>query len=162
VPKAAHANVHDAADVLTSGSGLPAPRSAAMPGLADPLRARLLSSATMGSSGANASSTVAAAAAAAGGAPGAGSAVRAPLSAHPLEARLKNWAATQEALRMQLLRRTFGMAEPVRRGMELRIVGAGEWRPACLGGSAGVGADVLRGTDTGDQMAWEDVFTGKI
>ena len=30
-------------------------------------------------------------------------------SAHPLEARLKAWQATQEALRMETLRRTFGM-----------------------------------------------------
>src|SRR5262245_51431656 len=50
-----------------------------------------------------------------------GTPVAAPISAHPLEARLKSWEATQEALRMSALRRTFGVAEPVRRGMELKI-----------------------------------------
>src|SRR5262245_1614184 len=44
-----------------------------------------------------------------------------PASAHPLEARLKNWDATQENLRMEMLRRTYGMAEPIRQGMELKI-----------------------------------------
>ena len=60
---------------------------------------------------------------------------------------------------MESLRRTFGIAEPVRRGMERKIVGAGEWRPACLGGSDGVGMDVLRGAEMGD-LSWEDVYRG--
>ena len=60
---------------------------------------------------------------------------------------------------MESLRRTFGIAEPVRRGMEMKIVASGEWRPACLGGSAGVGMDVLKGADMGE-LGWEDIFTG--
>ena len=60
---------------------------------------------------------------------------------------------------MESLRRTFGIAEPVRRAMEMKIVAAGEWRPACLGGSAGVGMDVLKGADMGE-LGWEDIFTG--
>jgi proteasome maturation protein len=81
-------------------------------------------------------------------------------SAHPLEARLKNWEATQESLKMEGLRRTFGIAEPIRRGMELKIARDGEWRPAVLGGSArgGVHEDILSGRDT--EIAWEDVFVG--
>lgn len=61
---------------------------------------------------------------------------------------------------MQLLRREFGIAEPVKRGMEAGIVAAGEWRPLVLGngGSAGVHADVLAGRDT--EVSWEDVYTG--
>ncbi|KAM4056896.1 proteasome maturation factor UMP1 domain-containing protein [Hirsutella rhossiliensis] len=85
-----------------------------------------------------------------------------PVSAHPLEARLKNWEATQDALRMESLRRTFGIAEPVRRGMELKIVRGGEWRPMALGGAAAglpsVHEDILRGRE--DTITWEDVFTG--
>ncbi|KAI9679268.1 MAG: hypothetical protein M1817_005287 [Caeruleum heppii] len=81
-----------------------------------------------------------------------------PTSSHPLEARLQKWQATQEALKMEGLRRMFGMAEPVRRGMELRIAEEGEWRPDVLGGSAGVSADVLRGREA--EMGWEDVFRG--
>ncbi|KAI0482099.1 proteasome maturation factor UMP1-domain-containing protein [Xylariaceae sp. FL0804] len=98
-----------------------------------------------------------------------------PESAHPLEARLRAWEATQEALRHEQLRRAFGMAEPIRRGMELRTARQGSWRPACLGAANGIGGvgsgsgggggggslheDVLRGRDA--DVAWEDVFTGE-
>lgn len=82
-----------------------------------------------------------------------------PVSAHPLEARLKNWEATQEAVRMETLKRTFGIAEPIRRGMELKIVRDGEWRPLALGsGLPSVHEDILRGRE--DTITWEDVFTG--
>jgi proteasome maturation protein len=82
-----------------------------------------------------------------------------PASAHPLEARLKNWEATQENLRMEMLRRTFGMAEPIRRGMELKITRDGEWRPMALGGGLpSVHEDILRGRE--DMISWEDIFTG--
>ncbi|MCJ1358183.1 MAG: hypothetical protein MMC33_008181 [Icmadophila ericetorum] len=77
-------------------------------------------------------------------------------SSHPLEARLARWRSTQESLKMAGLRRTFGIAEPVRRGMELKIVREGEWRPVCLGGSAGVHGDVLEGRD--ERIDWEDIF----
>ena len=89
-----------------------------------------------------------------------------PSSAHPLEARLKSWEATQQNLRMESLRRTFGMAEPVRRGMELKIARDGEWRPAALGGSQGaaggmgsVHEEILTGRDS--TISWEDVYTGE-
>lgn len=87
-------------------------------------------------------------------------------SAHPLEARLAQWRTQQDALKMEVLRRQFGIAEPVKRGMEAQIVRAGEWRPACLGGDAGFGAvgssvhgDILAGRDC--EIGWEDVFTGR-
>ncbi|KAI1478800.1 proteasome maturation factor UMP1 [Daldinia eschscholtzii] len=90
------------------------------------------------------------------------SAAPAPVSRHPLEARLKAWESTQEALRMESLRRTFGMAEPIRRGMELKITRDGEWRPLALGGGPGVRSvheDILRGREA--TLDWEDVFTGE-
>lgn len=60
---------------------------------------------------------------------------------------------------MEGLRRTFGMAEPIRRGMELKITRDGEWRPLSLGGgSPGVHEDILTGRDT--TISWEDVFKG--
>ncbi|KAI1499369.1 proteasome maturation factor [Biscogniauxia marginata] len=85
----------------------------------------------------------------------------APVSRHPLEARLRAWESTQEALRMESLRRAFGMAEPIRRGMELRIAREGSWRPLALGGRArgDVHEDVLRGREA--CIDWEDVFTGE-
>ncbi|KAI1413770.1 proteasome maturation factor UMP1 [Hypoxylon sp. FL1857] len=84
----------------------------------------------------------------------------APVSRHPLEARLKAWESTQENLRMESLRRTFGIAEPIRRGMELKITREGEWRPLALGGGAkSVHEDILRGREA--MLDWEDVFTGE-
>jgi len=59
---------------------------------------------------------------------------------------------------MEGLRRTYGIAEPVRRGMEMRIAGQGEWRPRALGVSAGVSSDVLAGRDS--EVQWEDIFGG--
>jgi len=59
---------------------------------------------------------------------------------------------------MEGLRRVYGIAEPVRRGMELKTVREGEWRAGVLGGSAGVSGDVLEGRDWGCE--WEDVFVG--
>lgn len=80
-------------------------------------------------------------------------------SAHPLESRLAQWTTTQDALKLEGLRRTFGMAEPIRRGMELKMVKDGEWRPMILGGGRpGVHEDILAGRDT--TCSWEDVFTG--
>jgi proteasome maturation protein len=63
---------------------------------------------------------------------------------------------------MEMLRRTYGMAEPIRRGMELKIVRDGQWRPAALGGGAGAPGlheEILRGTD--EMITWEDVYTGE-
>ncbi|KAF2472237.1 UMP1-domain-containing protein [Lindgomyces ingoldianus] len=79
-------------------------------------------------------------------------------SAHPLEARLVQWRQTQDKLKMEMLRRQFGIAEPVRRGMEIKITGAGEWRPMVLGGASGVHRDILEGRDC--EVGWEDVFVG--
>jgi hypothetical protein len=81
-------------------------------------------------------------------------------SAHPLEARLTAWRGTADALKFSALRRTYGIAEPVKRGMELRIAGAGEWRPLMLGGGTPVHSDILSGRDW--ELGWEDVFGGKL
>ncbi|PYH49631.1 proteasome maturation protein [Aspergillus saccharolyticus JOP 1030-1] len=83
-----------------------------------------------------------------------------PSSAHPLEARLLAWRSTQEALKMESLRRAYGIAEPIRRGMELKIVRDGSFRPAVMGGTQNVHEDilVLGGRDT--EIGWEDVFKG--
>ncbi|KAK7926573.1 proteasome maturation factor [Apiospora marii] len=84
-------------------------------------------------------------------------------SRHPLEARLKAWEATQDAVRMETLRKTFGISEPIRRGMELKTVRDGEWRPLALGGGGAGGKsvheDILRGRET--LIDWEDVYTGE-
>ena len=62
---------------------------------------------------------------------------------------------------MEGLRRTFGISEPIRRGMELKIAREGEWRPAVLGGGArGVHEDILMGMEA--SIEWEDVFLGGV
>lgn len=61
---------------------------------------------------------------------------------------------------MEGLRRTFGISEPIRRGMELKIVREGVWRPAVLGGDrAGLHDDILTGRDA--TCTWEDVYSGE-
>ena len=81
-------------------------------------------------------------------------------STHPLEARLSAWKQQQDDLKMSLLRRQFGIAEPVRRGMELATVKNGEWRPVALGEpSAGVHRAILEGRDC--EIDWEDVYQGE-
>lgn len=85
-----------------------------------------------------------------------------PSSTHPLESRLAAWHSQQQSLKMTMLRRHYGIAEPVRRAMELQIVSAGEWRPATLGagqGSARLHREILEGRDC--EIGWEDVFTGE-
>lgn len=85
-----------------------------------------------------------------------------PSSTHPLEARLKAWRSQQQKLKMEMLRRHYGIAEPVKRQMELQVVSSGEWRPAALGagqGSANLHADILEGRDC--EITWEDVYTGE-
>ncbi len=62
---------------------------------------------------------------------------------------------------METLRRAYGVAEPVRRQMELKITRDGQWKPMALGGGAApsVHEDILAGRD--DTITWEDVFTGE-
>ncbi|CAZ84552.1 unnamed protein product [Tuber melanosporum] len=78
-------------------------------------------------------------------------------SRHPLEARLAQWDETQEKLKMENLRRMFGVQEVIRRGMEIKIAGS-DWRPAQLGGPSNFHLDILRGVD--ERIEWEDVFKG--
>ncbi|KAH0834420.1 Proteasome maturation factor UMP1 [Fonsecaea pedrosoi] len=81
-------------------------------------------------------------------------------TAHPLESRLANWQATQEATRLQILRRNFGIAEPLRRGMELKLVrDADSFRPSVLGRPAAVHEEILTGRDA--EITWEDVYAGQ-
>ncbi|KAH8434059.1 hypothetical protein N8T08_010960 [Aspergillus melleus] len=85
-----------------------------------------------------------------------------PASSHPLEARLHAWRQTQDSMKMETLRRAYGIAEPVRRGMELKLVRDGTFRPAVLGGARAGNLHedilVLGGRDA--EIGWEDVFQG--
>jgi proteasome maturation protein len=112
------------------------------PGVPDTLRNKITLQAPSGAPSAAASST--------------------PVSTHPLEARLLAWRATHDAMKMESLRRVYGMAEPIRRGMELKIVRDSNFTPMVLGGSRGnIHEDILAlgGRDT--EIGWEDVFKGE-
>lgn len=63
---------------------------------------------------------------------------------------------------MESLRRAYGIAEPVRRGMELKIVRDGTFRPAALGGAkaGNVHEDILVLGGRDAEVGWEDVFQG--
>ncbi|KAJ6139974.1 hypothetical protein N7471_006460 [Penicillium samsonianum] len=113
------------------------------PGLPDTLRNKLTQAATAHASSTNSSGEV-------------------PSSTHPLEARLLAWRATQDAMKMEGLRRAYGIAEPVRRGMELKIVRDGTFRPAVLGGMRGgnVHEDILVIGGRDSEVQWEDIYTG--
>jgi proteasome maturation protein len=73
-----------------------------------------------------------------------------------------SWRATQEAMKMEGLRRAYGIAEPVRRGMELKIVRDGTFRPAVLGGMRGgnVHEDILCIGGRDSEVQWEDIYQG--
>lgn len=124
---------------------LPRPSKGApsAPGLPDTLRNKITAQAPSGPPSATAETEI-------------------PASAHPLEARLAAWRQTQNAMKMESLRRAYGIAEPVRRGMEMKIVRDGTFRPAVLGGAkaGNVHEDILTlgGRDT--EVGWEDVFQG--
>lgn len=74
------------------------------------------------------------------------------------------WRATQDAMKMEGLRRAYGIAEPVRRGMELKIVRDGTFRPAVLGGMRGgnVHEDILTIGGRDAEVQWEDIYTGML
>jgi proteasome maturation protein len=63
---------------------------------------------------------------------------------------------------METLRRMYGMAEPIRRGMELKIVRGGNFRPQVLGGPVGgnIHEDILALGGRDCEVSWEDVFKG--
>jgi hypothetical protein len=62
-------------------------------------------------------------------------------------------------LKHQLLARTYGIAEPLRREMELKTVRDGDFRPSVLGGHSSVHDDILSGRDA--EITWEDVYDGQ-
>lgn len=73
---------------------------------------------------------------------------------HPLEGRVANWDATQQATRMEMYRRVFGAGEPIKRQMELAIVD-NEFTPMS---TDLMHKDILLGKD--NDIDWEDVYRG--
>lgn len=74
---------------------------------------------------------------------------------HPLEQRVANWRANEEAFKMQLLQRSQGAAEPIRRQMEIQLVEKSTFVPEIVGGPSNLHLDILRNQDA--SIDWEDV-----
>ncbi|ODV73364.1 Ump1p [Cyberlindnera jadinii NRRL Y-1542] len=77
---------------------------------------------------------------------------------HPLEQRIEGWEQRQQELKMEQYRRVFGMAEPIKREMELKIVDSTDFVPSVLGGSSNLHRDILLNKDS--RIDWEDIYTG--
>ncbi|GMF38132.1 unnamed protein product [[Candida] boidinii] len=77
---------------------------------------------------------------------------------HPLESRIANWEETQRASQLEMCRRTFGAADPIKKTMELNIIQQNEFKPSLLGPSSNLHRDILLNKDT--TVDWEDIYTG--
>ncbi|WWC88649.1 uncharacterized protein L201_003562 [Kwoniella dendrophila CBS 6074] len=75
---------------------------------------------------------------------------------HPLQTRLENWQKTQNQLQQNMQKNTFGLAVPLRKAMEMKIVSENFHNPLIesstitgvpLGGSSNLALEVLRGED---------------
>ncbi|WPK26412.1 hypothetical protein PUMCH_003765 [Australozyma saopauloensis] len=77
---------------------------------------------------------------------------------HPLEARLQNWEDAQQTTKLEMYRRVFGAAEPIRRTMELGIVDATDFCPEVMGGPDSMHRDILLNREA--TVDWEDIYRG--
>ncbi|KAF7530796.1 hypothetical protein G7054_g9497 [Neopestalotiopsis clavispora] len=85
-----------------------------------------------------------------------------PVSRHPLESRLKAWQSTQDALRMETLRKTSASPSPSAAAWRPRLSARDRGGPlpsAARAGKNSLHEDILSGRDT--SVDWEDVFTGE-
>ena len=78
---------------------------------------------------------------------------------HPLKASLAKWDEQQMELRMEIERRTFGMHEPIRKGMEAHLTRETDFVPLALGGPSNMHYDILNGTDSTIDVA--DIYPGE-
>lgn len=74
---------------------------------------------------------------------------------HPLESRLQNWEQTQRSRQLEQYRQIFGIAEPMKRVMELEIVDRTDFNPL---NQSSLHRDILLNKDA--SIDWEDVYPG--
>ncbi|SCU84755.1 LADA_0D03598g1_1 [Lachancea dasiensis] len=77
---------------------------------------------------------------------------------HPLESKLKNWDQTQRNRDLEQYRRVFGIAEPMKREMELAIVQNTDFNPLSERAGSGLHQDILLNREA--CVDWEDVYPG--
>ena len=74
---------------------------------------------------------------------------------HPLMHRVQNWEETQHRRQLEQYRYIFGLAEPMRRMMEIGIVDATDFNPVSQGQSS-IHRDILMNKET--SVDWEDIY----
>lgn len=74
---------------------------------------------------------------------------------HPIESRIATWEQTQAQMHAETRRRMHGIADPVKRDMELELVTTSELRPGLV--SSNIHSDILRNKDT--SIDWEDLYS---
>lgn len=72
---------------------------------------------------------------------------------HPLESRIQNWEETQRNRQLEQYRQIFGIAEPMKRVMELEIVNRTDFNPL---NHSSLHNDILLNKDS--SIDWEDVY----
>ncbi|KAG5513859.1 hypothetical protein PMAC_000481 [Pneumocystis sp. 'macacae'] len=78
-------------------------------------------------------------------------------SYHPLEVALNSWEHKMYNLKMQSLDRIFGISEPIRRKMELKILDSG-FRSLIFGKPSNIHHDILNGNDSDIDI--DEIFFG--
>lgn len=76
---------------------------------------------------------------------------------HPLEGRITNWEETQYKRQLEQYRQIFGVAEPIKRVMELKIVEQSDFNPL---NSTNIHRDILLNKDA--SIDWEDIYREPI
>lgn len=74
---------------------------------------------------------------------------------HPLQSRLQNWEETQRNRQLEQYRQIFGIAEPMKRVMELEIVDRTDFNPL---NQSSLHRDILLNKEA--SIDWEDVYPG--
>lgn len=76
---------------------------------------------------------------------------------HPLQQHLENYQANEHARTMEQYRQIFGIAEPLKRTMELNIVEKTDFNPI---NENHLHKDILRNKDC--TIDWEDIYPGTM
>ena len=76
---------------------------------------------------------------------------------HPLESHLQRWEDTQYRRQLEQYRQVFGIAEPMKRVMELELVKSTDFNPLSdITQNSSIHRDILMNKD--NSIDWEDVY----
>lgn len=72
---------------------------------------------------------------------------------HPLESRLQQWDQTQQTRQLEQYRQIFGIAEPMKRVMDLKLVKQTDFNPL---NQSNLHRDILLNKES--SIDWEDIY----